>query len=72
MLAQLRVHSGPLVLLVDDAEGIDDADGAIAGLLGAGRPDLHVVAAARASGTARAPAPMPASGVRRSINVGNP
>jgi S-DNA-T family DNA segregation ATPase FtsK/SpoIIIE len=48
MLAQLRVHNGPIVLLVDDAEGIDDADGAIAGLLGAGRPDLHVVAAARA------------------------
>jgi S-DNA-T family DNA segregation ATPase FtsK/SpoIIIE len=48
MLAQLRVHSGPIVLLVDDAEGIDDADGAIAGLLGAGRTDLHVVAAARA------------------------
>ena len=48
MLAQLRVHSGPIVLLVDDAEGIDDADGAIGGLLSAGRPDLHVVAAARA------------------------
>jgi S-DNA-T family DNA segregation ATPase FtsK/SpoIIIE len=48
MLARLRVHSGPIVLLVDDAEGIDDADGAIGGLLSAGRPDLHVVAAARA------------------------
>jgi S-DNA-T family DNA segregation ATPase FtsK/SpoIIIE len=48
MLAQLRVHSGPIVLLVDDAEGIDDADGAIAGLLGSGRTDLHVIAAARA------------------------
>ena len=48
LLAQLRVHRGPIVLLVDDAEAIDDADGAIAGLLGAGRPDLHVVAAARA------------------------
>jgi S-DNA-T family DNA segregation ATPase FtsK/SpoIIIE len=48
MLAQLRVHHGPIVLLIDDAEGIDDADGAIAGLLGAGRTDLHVVAAARA------------------------
>ncbi len=48
MLAQLRVHNGPIVLLIDDAEGIDDADGAIAGLLGAGRTDLHVVAAARA------------------------
>jgi len=48
MLAQLRVHHGPIVLLIDDAEAIDDADGAIAGLLGAGRTDLHVVAAARA------------------------
>ena len=48
LLAQLRTHQGPVVLLIDDAEGFDDADGAIAGLLGAGRPDLHVVAAARA------------------------
>src|SRR4051794_8710191 len=48
LLAQLRVQHGPIVLLVDDAEGIDDADGAIAGLLGGGRPDLHVIAAARA------------------------
>jgi S-DNA-T family DNA segregation ATPase FtsK/SpoIIIE len=36
------------VLLIDDAEGFDDADGAIAGLLAAGRPDLHVIAAGRA------------------------
>jgi S-DNA-T family DNA segregation ATPase FtsK/SpoIIIE len=48
MLAQLRVHPGPLVVLIDDADGIDDVDGAVAGLLGAGRGDLHVVAAARA------------------------
>jgi DNA segregation ATPase FtsK/SpoIIIE, S-DNA-T family len=34
-------------VLIDDADGIDDLDGAVAGLLGA-RPDLHVVAAARA------------------------
>ncbi|WP_028062828.1 FtsK/SpoIIIE domain-containing protein [Solirubrobacter soli] len=48
MLAQLRVQQGPIVLLIDDAEGFDDVDGAIAGLLGAGRHDLHVIAAARA------------------------
>jgi S-DNA-T family DNA segregation ATPase FtsK/SpoIIIE len=48
MLAQLRVQAGPVVLLIDDAEGFDDVDGAIAGLLGAGRHDLHVLAAARA------------------------
>jgi S-DNA-T family DNA segregation ATPase FtsK/SpoIIIE len=48
MLAQLRVQQGPVVLLIDDAEGFDDVDGAIAGLLGAGRHDLHVIAAARA------------------------
>ncbi len=35
-------------VLIDDAEGFDDADGAIAGLLSARRPHLHVVAAARA------------------------
>ena len=37
MLAQLRVQQGPVVVLIDDAEGIDDVDGAVAGLLGAGR-----------------------------------
>ena len=47
MLAMLRAQAGPVVVLIDDADGIDDVDGAVAGLLGA-RPDLHVVAAARA------------------------
>jgi DNA segregation ATPase FtsK/SpoIIIE, S-DNA-T family len=47
LLAQLRPQSGPVVVLLDDAEGFDDADGAIAGLLAA-RPDLHLIAAARA------------------------
>ncbi|MCU1692780.1 MAG: putative FtsK/SpoIIIE family protein [Frankiales bacterium] len=46
-LAALRSRTGPCVLLVDDAEGFDDGDGALAGLLGAGLPDLHVVAAGR-------------------------
>jgi S-DNA-T family DNA segregation ATPase FtsK/SpoIIIE len=47
LLARLRSADGPVVLLIDDAEGFDDADGAIAGLLAAGRPDLHVIAAGR-------------------------
>ncbi|GIF07977.1 FtsK/SpoIIIE domain-containing protein [Actinoplanes siamensis] len=47
MLAELRTVDGPAVLLLDDAETFDDADGAIAGLLGAARPDLHVIAAGR-------------------------
>jgi S-DNA-T family DNA segregation ATPase FtsK/SpoIIIE len=48
LLADLRTVDGPAVLLIDDAEAFDDADGAIAGLLGAARPDLHVIAAGRA------------------------
>jgi S-DNA-T family DNA segregation ATPase FtsK/SpoIIIE len=39
--------TGPIVLLIDDAEDFDDGDGAIAGLLSAARPDLHVIAAGR-------------------------
>ena len=46
-LAQLRTADGPAVLFIDDAEAFDDTDGAIAGLLSAGRPDLHVIAAGR-------------------------
>ncbi len=34
-------------VLVDDAESFDDTDGAIDGLLGTARPDLHVIAAGR-------------------------
>ena len=47
LLASARVHSGRLVLLVDDAEQFDDADHAIAGLIGARTVDLKVVAAGR-------------------------
>jgi S-DNA-T family DNA segregation ATPase FtsK/SpoIIIE len=46
-LARLRTESGPAVLFIDDAETFDDTDGAIAGLLSAGRTDLHVIAAGR-------------------------
>jgi S-DNA-T family DNA segregation ATPase FtsK/SpoIIIE len=46
LLAQLRAQTGPIVVLIDDAEGFDDVDGAIAGVLGL--PNFHVIAAARA------------------------
>ena len=47
MFATLRAQKGPVVVLIDDAEQFDDGDGAINGLLSAGRPDLHVIAAGR-------------------------
>jgi DNA segregation ATPase FtsK/SpoIIIE, S-DNA-T family len=47
MLALLRTVPGPVVLLIDDAENLEDADGAIAGLLAAAGPNLHVIAAGR-------------------------
>ena len=47
LMAQVRSVDRPVVVLIDDAEGFDDADAAIAGLLSAGRPDLHVIAAGR-------------------------
>lgn len=47
LLASARLHAGPLVLLVDDAEAFDDADDAFAGLLSGRQADLHVVAAGR-------------------------
>lgn len=37
----------PLLLLVDDADRFDDADGTLAGMIGADRPGLTVVAAGR-------------------------
>jgi S-DNA-T family DNA segregation ATPase FtsK/SpoIIIE len=48
LLASARVHTGRLVLLVDDAEQFDDADQAFAGLLSARTTQLLVVAAGRA------------------------
>ena len=45
MLAQLRTVRSPVLLLIDDAESFDDADAAIATLLSADLPSLHVVAA---------------------------
>jgi len=47
MFASVRTVTGPVVVFIDDAEGFDDVDSAIAGLLSAARPDLHVIAAGR-------------------------
>ncbi len=47
LFAEARTIAGPAVVLIDDAEGIDDADGAIAGLLSSAGPQLHVIAAGR-------------------------
>ncbi len=47
LLAAARVHRGRLVLLVDDAEQLEDKDASISGLLGAKVPGLTVIAAGR-------------------------
>jgi DNA segregation ATPase FtsK/SpoIIIE, S-DNA-T family len=44
----VATSSGPQVVLVDDAESVDDAGGAIQRLLDAHLPDVHIVAAGRA------------------------
>ncbi|GAA4114169.1 FtsK/SpoIIIE domain-containing protein [Enteractinococcus coprophilus] len=48
MLALLRLETGPVFLLIDDAERVDDADQSIAGLLTSTNPRVCVVAAGRA------------------------
>ena len=47
LVASVRMARGPVVLLVDDAEQFDDSDASLSGLLGAGLPNLHIVAAGR-------------------------
>lgn len=47
LLAEARMHDGPLVIMIDDADRFDDADQSITGLLGAGLPNLRVFAAGR-------------------------
>lgn len=42
------VASGPTLVLIDDAEGIDDLDGRIAQLISMGRSNVHLVIAGRA------------------------
>ena len=48
LLAAAVASPGRQLLLVDDADDVDDPDGELARLLAARRPDLHVVAAGRA------------------------
>ncbi len=48
LVSQARVHQGRLLLLIDDAEGVDDTNEVISGLIGAKLPNLHIAAAGRA------------------------
>lgn len=47
-LAEALADPAPQLVLVDDADTVDDAEGALGGLLARRRPDVHVVAAGRA------------------------
>ncbi|HEY4557526.1 MAG TPA: FtsK/SpoIIIE domain-containing protein, partial [Enteractinococcus sp.] len=48
MLALLRLETGPVFLLIDDAERVDDTDQSIAGLLNSTSPRVCIIAAGRA------------------------
>jgi S-DNA-T family DNA segregation ATPase FtsK/SpoIIIE len=50
LLAGVNGDPRPHLVLVDDAEAVDDTSGTIAALLAAGRPDVHVVVAGRPDG----------------------
>jgi S-DNA-T family DNA segregation ATPase FtsK/SpoIIIE len=47
-LIEATREPGPHVLLIDDADTVDDSGGHLAALLASHRPDVHVVAAGRA------------------------
>jgi DNA segregation ATPase FtsK/SpoIIIE, S-DNA-T family len=47
-LAPIATDPRPHLVLIDDAEAVDDSDRSIANLLALGRPDVHVIAAGRA------------------------
>ena len=47
MMAAARMQTGRVVILIDDAEKVDDSDQSIIGLLGANLPHVHVIAAGR-------------------------
>ena len=49
MLASLRLERGPVFLLVDDAERMDDTDQSLAGVVSSGQSGLCVIAAGRAA-----------------------
>jgi S-DNA-T family DNA segregation ATPase FtsK/SpoIIIE len=46
-LADVATHEGPVLVLIDDADLVDDPVGALAALLAAPPPGLHVVVAGR-------------------------
>lgn len=50
MVERIAAGDGPRLLLVDDAETVDDPNGVLTPLLERGEADLHVVAAGRADG----------------------
>jgi putative FHA domain protein len=43
----ITVHEGPALLLVDDAERVEDPDGVLSGLLASGPSHLRIAAAGR-------------------------
>ena len=45
LLAALRLHQGPVLVLIDDAERIDDSDHALAELLAESPPNVRIAAA---------------------------
>jgi S-DNA-T family DNA segregation ATPase FtsK/SpoIIIE len=47
LLAAARLHTGPLVIMIDDAERFEDDDDAIANLLESAPSELHIIAAGR-------------------------
>ncbi|WP_236609580.1 FtsK/SpoIIIE domain-containing protein [Leifsonia xyli] len=47
LVASLRLEAGPVVLLIDDAERVEDTDQSIASLISGQRPGLCIVAAGR-------------------------
>lgn len=49
LIASLRLESGPVFLLVDDAERVDDADKSLENLIESGKAGLCVVSAGRTS-----------------------
>jgi S-DNA-T family DNA segregation ATPase FtsK/SpoIIIE len=48
LMAEARIQTGPLVIMIDDSERVDDADQAISNLLSAGLSNVVVIASGRA------------------------
>ncbi|GAA3591718.1 FtsK/SpoIIIE domain-containing protein [Klugiella xanthotipulae] len=49
LLASLRLERGPVILLIDDGERVDDADQSIANLVATTHPGLCIIAAGRSA-----------------------